>query len=194
MSRLASLLLTLLIAATAIAGSLPEQSSVIEGYERDSVISRMRSLTLHPIEGLWQFAENGATIAIERNSNGLPDDGVTRYHMVIVNSPRLTIEPGTLMGYVTPTAKKGVYEATIYTNFDGGTTLTIPKKFILTFNDDSHLAFSRDNSGIRINIWRFMPYMFRYSITYKNERPRNIDGCIRVFPESANSFTQPRYL
>ncbi|MBR5899247.1 MAG: hypothetical protein IKZ14_07275 [Muribaculaceae bacterium] len=194
MSRLAALFLTLLLAATATATTLPEQSSVIPEYERDSVVSRMRKLSLQPIEGLWQFAESGATIAIERNTNNLPDNGLMRYHMVIVNSPQLTITPGTIMGYITPTAKNGVYDATIYTDFDGGTILSLPKKFILTLNDESHLAFSRDNSGIRINIWRFLPYMFRYSVTYKNERPRNIDGCIRVFPESVNSFTQPRYL
>lgn len=193
--RFTFLFFTLIIGFSAFSSSLPEKSTILPGYEKDSVINRMRQLPLHHIEGLWQFTENGATIAIERSNKGKhPNDGLNRYNIVIVSSPRLSIKPGTIMGHITPTAKQDIYDAQIYTDFDGGTTLSIAKRFILTLNDDSRLAFSRDKSGLRINIRKLLPYMFRYTITYQNERPKNIDGCIRIFPKSSNSPIEPRYL
>lgn len=192
--QLFSLILTLLIIPSLAASILPKESETLLGYERDSVIRRMKQLPLHHIEGLWQFTANGATIAIERYiDNNTPHDGASRYRIVIVSSPRLSIRPGTVMGIMIPTAKPNVYDAHIYTDFDGGTTLTGAKRFVLTLSEDSRLAFNQDKSGIKINLWRILPYMFRYSVTYKNERPRNLDGCVRIYPTPSTPL-QPRYL
>lgn len=195
LSRIIVSLITLFTSAILSASGLPQQSIVLPGYEHDSVMNRMRQLPLHHIEGIWQFTDNGATIAIERYSpDDTPDNNTFQYRMIIINSPRLSIYPGTLMGIITPTAKQGIYDSHIYTDFDGGTALSGAKRFFLTLHKDSRLSFSRDKSGLKFNLWRFLPYMFRYSVRYKNDIPDNLDGCIRIFPVPTQSPINPRYL
>lgn len=192
--------LIVLLCALALPGvvnatQIPDRSELLAGYDRDSVEQRLLSLPLHDIEGIWQFTENGSLIVIERfKPTESPDDGVVRYRMVVLQSPRLSVRRGTVMGYLWPTAKRNCFDARIYTDFDGGSVLTKAKRFTLSLDDESRLAFTRHKSGVRINLWRFVPYMFRYSVSSRDDRPRNIDGCVKIFPVSSRSQIQPRYL
>ena len=66
MHRILYFITVLMISFFASAQSIPSQSIVIDGYEKDSVIARMKQAPLHNIEGVWQFVDDGAVIAIER--------------------------------------------------------------------------------------------------------------------------------
>ena len=106
--------------------SIPDTSQQLSGYERDSVTNRLRALPLHDIEGLWQWVEDGAIIAIERD---FINEAITRYRMVIVESPQRSIRPGTVMGYLTTTAKRDNFDARIYTDNDLTGLLSKTKSF-----------------------------------------------------------------
>jgi len=178
---------------------IPENSAIVTGYTHpDSVTDRLAELPLHAIEGMWRFATEGSLMAIERCSETTAGDneaGVTIYRMVIVRAVDLTLRPGTVMGYLTPTAKRGVYDARIYTGRRmDGTALNSPKTFTLTLNDaDSRLAISRYGSTLRFNWWKLLPYMYRHIFTRKDKNPGEINGCIRIFPYPAIP-AEPRYL
>lgn len=180
--------------------NLPKRSERLSGYDRpDSITGRLASMPLHAVEGLWRFASEGTLMAIERcddTSNDNPfDPEATVYHMVVVRAADMTLRPGTVMGYLTPTAKRGVYDARIYTSrHDNGTTLHSLKKFTLTLtDDDSRLAISGYGSSLKFNWWRLLPYMYRHLFTRKEKSPGEIHGCLRVFPTPAVP-TEPRYL
>jgi hypothetical protein len=98
------------------------------------------------------------------------------------------------MGYMIPSAKKGHFDARIYTAFDGGLHLSSPKKFILNHSDDGRLSFVEHKTGVKVNLWRMVPYMFRYSISTQNNRPEEMNGCIKIFPSETNYNAAPRYL
>lgn len=181
--------------AAKIVDMLPDKSSVMDGYVRDDVEKRLAASGIHDIEGLWRFVDDGSVMAIERFiPEEMPDEGNTCYRMVVVKSPLRAIAPGTLMGYLSPTAKKGTYDASVYTEFDGINGLHKAKTFCLELGNDGLLAFNRYRQGVRLNLWRFVPYMFRYSVSSRNERPKGLDGCVRIYPVPVSVPSEPRYL
>lgn len=179
--------------------NVPAMSLTLAGYDNAAVVTeRMEAMPLHSIEGLWRFAAEGTLMAIERDDSReiLPDEaGTMIYRMVIVSAADLSLRPGTVMGYLSPTAKRGVYDARIYTGrTDAATTLHSPKTCTLTLSDsDSRLVIARYGSSLRFNWWRLLPYMYSRLISRREKSPGNIDGCLRVFPAPAIP-TEPRYL
>ncbi len=179
--------------------NVPDRSQTITGYDNpDSIATRLGELPLHAVEGLWRFASEGSLMAIERQTSkttGAYEAETTVYRMVIVRAADMALRPGTVMGYLTPTAKRGVYDARIYTSrLDSGTALTSPKSFTLTLTDeDSRLSISDYGSSLRFNWWRLLPYMYRYLFTRRDKSPGAIQGCLRVFPAPAVP-SEPRYL
>ncbi|MCM1355558.1 MAG: hypothetical protein NC212_04025 [Staphylococcus sp.] len=208
--RLATLLclLPLLASATPPAKGLdkkmidgiPQSSEILDGYDNtEDITRRMSALPLHPVEGIWRFAAEGTLMAIERTDNhelSADEAGTTLYRMVVVRAVDHTLRPGTVMGYLSPTAKRGVYDARIYSGQnDAGTKLHSPTKtFTLTLGDsDSRLVISNYGKSLRFNWWRLFPYMYRYIFTRKEKSPGEINGCLRVYPAPAIPAS-PRYL
>lgn len=205
------LLLTLLLSALflcapaakriekSVLENVPGRSQVVSGYSKpDSVADRLAQMPLHAVEGLWRFASEGSLMAIERNSDraaGEYEAETTVYRMVIVRAADMALRPGTVMGYLTPTAKRGVYDARIYTSrLDNGTTLHATKKFTVTLtDDDSRISISDYGSSLRFNWWQLLPYMYRYLFTRQEKNPGAIQGCLRVFP-APSIPSEPRYL
>lgn len=194
--RCFGLLLVMLFPLCAMAFDVvPDESQVVEGYEsRTQVEERLSQLPLHDIEGIWQWIDNGSYIVIERYvDSNQPNDELRRYRMVVLRSPRLSVVPGTVMGYLKSTAKKDCFEACIYTDFDGATTLSAARNFTINLSD-RRLSFTKQKSEIKVNLWRMVPYMFRYSITKRGDSRRGLDGCEKVFPLEEGQELTPRYL
>ena len=176
---------------------LPQKSPRVEGYlSQDEVKHRLASMPLHIIEGIWQFPSNGAVIAIERYTpDDILNDGAIRYRMVVIRSPMRSIRPGTVMGYVAPTSKPGTYAAHVYTSTDGGSRLIRPKDFTFNLADDGHLSFRVHSISFYANVWRMIPYLSRISFRVRSaDKPKDLDGCTRVYPEPLSGPIEPRYL
>lgn len=179
--------------------NVPAMSVRLDGYDTmTEVTDRMGTIPLHSIEGVWRFAAEGTLMAIERDpaTEYSPDDaGTVTYRMVIVSAADLSLRPGTVMGYLSPTSRRGVYDARIYTGrTDAATSLHSPKTFTLTLSDsDSRLSINRYGTTIRFNWWKLLPYMYGRLITRREKSPGAIDGCMRVYPAPAIPM-EPRYL
>lgn len=176
---------------------LPAMSPRLEGYmDQNEVRQRLSELPLHIIEGIWQFPSNGAVISIERYTpDGILADGAVRYRMIILKSPVRSIHPGTIMGYVAATSKQGVYAAHVYTSTDGGSHLIRPKDFTFTLTDDGHLSFRVHSASFYTNVWRMIPYLSRISFRVRSaDKPKDLDGCTRLYPEPLSGPIEPRYL
>lgn len=198
MSRIITLLIIFFAPAIMSAqgiDDIPTQSNVEEGYELDSVIMRMKQAPLHNIEGVWQFVDNGATIAIERfDPQQIAGKQENTYRMVIIASPMKSIEQGTVMGYITSTAKRDIFEARIYTSGGLDGLLSKPDTFTLNLSDDNLLSFNEYKTEVRINLWRWIPYIYRVGVLVNNTRPKGLDGCIRIYPTPTSKPLNPRYL
>lgn len=85
---------------------LPRQSPVNHGYESAvTIVERLSTSPIDDAEGLWRIAGDGALIAIEHTSvTDRPDCGIDLYSLTMVDAPQRHPRPGTLIGYMTPTA------------------------------------------------------------------------------------------
>lgn len=174
---------------------LPHQSPVNHGYESaDTIVARLSSRPTDDAEGLWRIAGEGALIAIERTSVAdRPDSGTDLYSLTMVDAPQRHPRPGTLIGYMTPTARKGSFDAVIYSTLNDAIRLERPKKFVITLTVDGHMSITPVKSGIRVNLWRLVPYLFRFSVSVGTNRPADLDGAVREWPEP-DPPVRPRYL
>ena len=175
---------------------LPCHSSVLKGYEYDNVITRLSQAPLHDIEGIWQFVDNGTTIAIEQfNPDVIVGEQPYLYRIVIINSDRLSIETGTIMGYASATTKENCFDARIFSDGKLNGILSIPKTLTMNLtNDASRLSFNEYKTEVKINLWRLIPYIYRVGFSIKNTRPKGLDGCIKIYPKSTSAPISPRYL
>lgn len=189
-------------AAAAVTGgslidAVPKKSEVITGYELPEVRQRLADLPLHIVEGIWEFASEGTLMAIERAESSARNAGsaATLYRMVVVKGADMALRPGTVMGYLSTTSKRGVYDARIFTSRnDDGTVLSSPKRYTISLSDDdSRLTIKEYGKTFVFNWWRLMPYMYRYVLSRRENRPPDMEGCVRLFPEPSIPL-EPLYL
>lgn len=140
-----------------------------------------------PIEGVWRMSGSEGLFAV------VADPGTIFFRLIVVESPDRNILPGTVMGACTAAGRADCYDARIYTSGDTG-ILSKPKRFTVTLADDGRLIMVPVTNKLKVNLWRFLPYMFRMTVTRVNNRPDNLDGAVRVFPPAAASPLTPRYL
>ncbi len=190
---LISLILASAVNAKDFLQSLPPQSTVLPGYESvDSIERRLSELPLCPIEGIWQMTDNdGATFAVERSESSTAL-APTRLQMVMIRSPWRSIRPGTVIGHLVPTPKRGVYEARLYSDVARRSGLNLPRGFTLKLSDESDLMTIQPfRSPIKFNLLRLLPYMYRRIVTIQDSRPENLDGAVKIFPrQDSHPLTQ----
>ncbi len=176
--------------------ALPKESPAPLDRYADAKESKRRIAELgpHRIEGIWQFPNTGATIAIERAGDRSKLPGATTYNMVVVRSENRTIPPGTIMGKIIPSAKSDVFDAMIYSSAARKARLTAAKHFTLTLGESgSRLVFKRVKAKYSFNFWRMLPYMFRYAVRRNDNTGEAPLGCVKLFPEPEVP-AEPRYL
>lgn len=174
---------------------LPIQSEVLNGYNRDSVVSQINQAPRNDIVGIWQFVDSGAEIVIEQfTPNNIPQSHNNFYRIVILKASSLSIEPGTVMGYITITSKRNKFDARIYTEGGLSGILSKPKNFTLTLTDDQFLEFSQYKKQVKVDLWRWLPYIYRVRLSIKDTRPKGLDGCIKIYPQPKTKPLTPRYL
>lgn len=169
-----------------------EVAQVLPGYQSiDSVEQRLASQPLGFPEGIWRFPSDGGTMVVTRD----PGQNGDIYLLVALRPVDTGVRPGTVMGWLTGTGKRGVYDARIYSHYDErGYLLSRPKKFVATLVDgDTRLVLKSYGKGIEFNWWNLFPYMYRRVIKRSGNEPDDLKGCYRLFPEPIPPI-EPRYL
>lgn len=168
--------------------TLPTESVVLDGYMSDGIEERMDIEASSPIEDVWKLVATGGLIAVERvEPRGADVGSADCYRMVVLRAPDRAVRPGTVMGYLQPTAAGDTYEAKIYTDTDGDGTLRGAKSFRVVVSEDA-MQFYRVRSGLSVNIFRLLPYMFRRAVDYRPDDHNGLDGCVRY-----RHYSLPRY-
>lgn len=168
--------LVLLIAA------LPAQA---RSNLRDSIEAAIDAAP-RTIEGIYRMGGEGALFAI------VPSPGHThRYDLIILESPDFSVEPGTKFGYAVAGGSKDVYDAKVYGRLRADRS-NKSHTFALRLRDDGYLSFEEYRNSKRISLWRWIPYLFRVTVIEENNRPKGLDGAIRVYPPTPG--TSPRIL
>lgn len=171
--------------ATVDIGGIPEGSTLMAGdYSLDAVEQRLRAMPLQPIEGLWYYNEERTTLLIERTDAEASDLKLT-YRIVYVDSDDYGILPGTIVGYVEPSAEHDKYALWIYSEMSTS-ALVHPLKCVATLSRESDiLTFvkARWKLKFRANFARFLPSLFKgISLLTEYDDAKVPLGFRKVFP------------
>lgn len=146
--------------------------------DRQSVCRTIDSSGRDPLAGIWRMGGDGATFA------ALPSTNQATLDLVILDSPDMSVIPGTPLGRATATGKPGTYDAELY----GGKRQSKSKmRYIITIDEDGNLSFSPYKRGRKVALWRWIPYLFRMTVSSYDTRPGNVDGAMRLYPEGIPS-------
>lgn len=159
-----------------------------EWFDLYSVEATFNGYAADALEGVWHVTtdDEGAFSIIR-------DPHTSHYLILVTNSADRTIKPGSVMGVAAATAHKGAYDARIYTSANRG-ELSKPKRFTLTLSPDGLLSFRPVNKGLKFNIWRMLPYMFRRAVRTVDDRDPSLDGAVRIYPNATAAHNCPAYL
>lgn len=144
---------------------------------------------LGEIDGIWQLTGGGGEMAIVPISESEPSKG---YMILTLDSSDRSVLPGTVMGALFSSAKKGEYDAVVYTASADG-RLTRPKRFMISLNGENHLSIVPVKNRLKVNLRNLLPYMFRVSVSRHSNRPDNLNGAVRI-SESPGKPLNPRIL
>lgn len=132
-----------------------------------------------PLGGIWRIGPGGAIIAIlpVAASRG-------QFDIYLLDSPDMSVIPGGKIGSAVSTGANGTYDA----EFSGaGKLISKRQRFIITLSPDGTLAFKSYKKGKKISLWRWLPYLFRFSVSEYDTRPASVDGAVRIYPQGAYS-------
>ncbi|MDE6371259.1 MAG: hypothetical protein K2K92_07200, partial [Duncaniella sp.] len=167
----------------------------LHGYgSQAEVTRRMSASPLHSIEGIWQLTGESTILAVERDP--LTSGPAALYRIVLISSDCLSLPPGTVVGYLTPTAVTGKYDSRLFRALsDDHTRLTSLSPFTITLsNDASSFTFSPTGSRLHFNWWRLvLPYLYHGVVTSRQGSTAPARGCLRLYPAPAVPFS-PVYL
>lgn len=158
-----------------------------ERFTRPEVEQRLSKQSLHPIEGLWQLTPEGAVVLIERTEQ----EGT--YIMKSVEAACREVLPGTILGLVKSGGDAKTFDLEIYTHLTHG-VICRPKHFTLTLEPDKgRMEFMQRRSSLQINLWHFVPFLWRNSFSYRPDSREYYPGAIRLCPDGHIPLT-PVYL
>lgn len=130
---------------------------------------------LDPIEGVWQFPADGASILIVKAT-------ASTYDIYLLDSPRLDVRPGALIGSAVTSPKKNYYDGELKPRNLGSRTKLGNQSVTFTVNDGGTLSIRPYSDSYKISLRRWFNYFFKISISHENNRPRDLDGARRIYP------------
>lgn len=127
-----------------------------------------------PVCGIWQLGGDGAQIAIVNRTGEK-----SKFDIYLIDSPDMSVIPGAVIGLLSATGKLGTYDAQFY-SVKGPLKRTM--RYIVSLGNDGRMQFDSYKKGKSVALWRWIPYLYRISVTDRNTRPSNADGAVRVYP------------
>lgn len=195
-SFILSLMLVLLPFMAVAGGSIvPKKSVILAGIDLDSMRVRLDESDLQPLEGIWYYPNEEMTLGIERYK-GNHNIG---YRIILLESPDISIMPGTVIGYIARSAVDNKFQLWLYSE-RSRTTLKKPLECVATLsNKATTLTFDPPHwkLKVRVNVARFLPTLFNgLSVIPERVGEQLPIGFRKIYPEGGNGhpFNRVRYL
>lgn len=186
----------LLAAPAAVAGdtdgyhthSVPDSSALLPGRSLEQHLGSLAHAHLDAIEGVWHYAEEMTTVAVERFTDSSFASRIA-YRIVLLESEDFTVLPGTVMGYIADSADPSKFEMWLYSE-RRESMLHTPVRLIATLNG-STLTFKKPidvDVKVRVNLARFLPSLFRGVVATPTVATEQLPvGLRRIYPTSSGS-------
>jgi hypothetical protein len=130
----------------------------------DNIAAQFDGRVTAAIEGVWQFADDGATIAIYADNNTVGD-----YVITCLDSPDLRLAQGATLGWAKSSLNDGThYKANLFTNVTDAGTPTKAHDFNVTLNGNT-LEMTIVKSGLKFDLWMLYRFYVTMSLRHKND-------------------------
>ncbi|MBD5179912.1 MAG: hypothetical protein HDT01_01280 [Bacteroidales bacterium] len=182
-------------AADNLDGIMPSRSQLLVGYNNiDSVRHTIDTRGAVDIEGIWQLSSGQTTVVIEPCSeSSINNTGLKCLQIVVISSPRRSIRPGTVLGYISPTARAGYYDARLYTD-NVRSLLQRHRRFTLKLSDEGHLSMEPVKQNWKLNLRHTFNFLFRASVTSQATEDNGTEGFSKLYPLPGIKPLAPVYL
>ncbi|MDE7376742.1 MAG: hypothetical protein K2N16_07820 [Muribaculaceae bacterium] len=158
-------------------------SSALTGWGRpwdaDSLATIFAGRQLEPVEGVWQIHDDGAMLLIAKES-------ASTFSIILLDSPLLDAPTGVAIGRAVATADADRYDATLERGAITDSKLR-STRLVLSVTTDGMLRFAPYSTGVKLNLRRWVPYLFRI-VESNNTRPAGLMGARRIFPIAPDSY------
>ncbi len=137
--------------------------------------ARTQGRTPAPVEGVWQTSD-GVILAITRS-------GEATFDMKLFSCEDLSIPMPITVGEIRLGARPGLYDAHMARKIDNKGRSSRMTSLAITVSDNaSWLEFASYKKGLSVNLYRLIPYMFRFSVRTVDTRPQGLQGARRLYP------------
>ena len=163
--------------------ALPPRSRLIEPYSEGIAYAGMDSTAIDLIEGIYYYPDENMTVALVANADR--EEPNYTHCLLLVESENAMLAPGTIVGYVEPTAESHKVYMHLYSE-QMGEGLYMPVRCTATFSSDySTVTFTRPSVKLRlrINFSRFLPTLFSgIGISAEMSNPKHTLGMKKIYP------------
>ena len=195
MTLVRSIFLILCTVACFAQAKVPATTVVLPGVDEATMKEKFAEMPLQQLEGIWEYPNEEMKLAIERYSG----EQNVAYRIILLESTDLELLPGTVVGYIAPSADAKKFQLWIYTQ-SSQTGLKAPMECVATLSADAtSLTFVPPHykMKVRINMIRFFTNIFRgVSVIPEKVEEKLPVGFRKVYPANGNGepFNEIRYL
>lgn len=205
MTRFTGILCAILCVTTTVSAQTavysdnpPKTSTIADGYSIESFREYLDSSPIDALEGIWEYPDDAVTLGIER----FESDNYSvkfKYRIILLESAmRRALIPGSVIGYIIPTAQSDKAYVWLYSETDGDMQPTNPIKCAATVSNNDVITFSKPELKfkIRFNLSRIMPSLFKgLSITAEPVSKKHPLGFSKTYPLDKDTQSREiRYL
>lgn len=174
---------------------MPKRSKILSGYcDLDSIRFYIDTRGAKGIEGIWQLSPDQTTVVIEPcTDSAIMNTGIKCLQIVVISSPRRSIRPGTVLGYMLPTARAGRYDARLYTD-NVRSLLQRHRRFTVNLTDDGHLSMAPVKQNWKLSLRHTFNFLFRAYLSSQVNDDVSDDGFVKIYPTTGIKPLSPVYL
>lgn len=148
-------------------------------WDQDSISKMFSDRVVDNVEGVWRFPRGGAVLLICKSS-------VSSYDILILDSPRLDMKPGTKIGEMYETPKKNTYDGNLKLKSLGKSIKLKSSDMVFKVTEDGYLCLYPYKTGYSISFKRLFYRLLKISIIDNGDKPDGLTGAKRVFPPVEN--------
>ncbi|MDO4511479.1 MAG: hypothetical protein Q4B68_06665 [Bacteroidales bacterium] len=185
----------ILLATLPAVADVPKTTLVLPGIDEATMRERFDEMDLQRMEGIWEYPAEEMKLAIERYKG----EKNIAYRIILLASNDLCLLPGTVVGYIAPSADPKKFHLWMYTE-RSKTGLKSPMECVATLSDQAtSITFDPPHYRVkvRINLVRFFTKIFQgVSVRPEKVEEKLPVGFRKVYPANGNGepFNEIRYL
>lgn len=154
-------------------------SAAASPWDGDSIASIFSGRVLDPIEGVWEMPGDGAALLIAKSAP-------STFDIILLDSPRLDLDPGMVLGRAVAAPTPGTYDATLKTYALGHKRIK-GTSMVMKIVGGCNLQFKPYSEKWSLSLNRWIYRVLRVT-PVKGKAPEGLVGAKRIYPVGPDNY------